>query len=43
MSNQPAWVRHVAEHIAELRGTSLEAVAQTTTENYRRLFGTGHA
>ncbi len=37
--NQPAWVRHVAEFIAGLRGESLEQVAATTTANYGRLFG----
>lgn len=36
--NQPAFVKHVAEHIAELRGISLEEVAQATTENFFRLF-----
>ncbi len=37
--NQPAWVRHVAEFVAQLRGESLEQVAATTTANYLRLFG----
>ena len=37
--NQPAWVRHVAEFVAGLRGESLEQVAATTTANYGRLFG----
>ncbi|HEB67068.1 MAG TPA: TatD family deoxyribonuclease [Gammaproteobacteria bacterium] len=37
--NQPAWVRHVAEFIAELRNAPLEQVAEVTTENYFRLFG----
>jgi len=36
--NQPAFVRHVAEYIAELRGESYEQVAATTTENFRTLF-----
>lgn len=36
--NQPAWVRYVAEHVAELRQESLEQVANTTTENFYRLF-----
>lgn len=36
--NQPAYVRHVAECIAELRDTSLEDIAQTTTENFFNLF-----
>jgi TatD DNase family protein len=37
-SNQPAWVREVAEHVAELRGESLESIAATTTENFYTLF-----
>ena len=37
--NQPAWARHVAEFIAELRNAPLEQVAEVTTENYFRLFG----
>lgn len=37
--NHPAWVRHVAEFIADLRGESLAQVAATTTANYSRLFG----
>ncbi|MCC7549295.1 MAG: TatD family hydrolase [Burkholderiales bacterium] len=37
--NEPAFVRHVAEHVAELRGMSLEALAAATTENFQRLFG----
>ena len=36
--NQPAFVRHVAEHIATLRGETFEQVAEATTENFRRLF-----
>ena len=36
--NEPAYVRHVAERIAELRGESLETVAAATTENFFRLF-----
>ena len=37
--NQPAYVRHVAEFIAALRGESYEQVATVTTENFRNLFG----
>jgi len=37
-SNQPAYVKYVAEHVAELRGTSLEAICEQTTENFFRLF-----
>ena len=36
--NQPAWVRHVAEEIARLRGVPLETIAAATTENFFRLF-----
>ena len=36
--NQPAYVRHVAEFIAELRGETYEQVAAATTENFRTLF-----
>ena len=37
-TNEPAWVRYVAEEIARLRGISLEAVAEATTANFFRLF-----
>jgi TatD DNase family protein len=37
-TNQPAYVRHVAEHIADLRGISLNEVAEATTRNFFRLF-----
>lgn len=36
--NQPAYVRHVAEEVADLRGLSYEEVAQATTDNFFRLF-----
>lgn len=36
--NQPAYVRHVAEEVARLRGLSLEAVAESTTNNFFNLF-----
>lgn len=36
--NQPAFVKHVAEEIARLRGISFEEVAGATTENFFRLF-----
>ena len=38
-TNEPAWVRHVAEELARLRGISLEAVAEATSGNFFRLFG----
>lgn len=42
-SNQPAYVKYVAEHIAELRGELVEQVTETTTENFFRLFSTAQA
>jgi len=36
--NQPAWVRYVAEQVAELRGTTLEDIAAITSRNFFRLF-----
>jgi len=36
--NQPAYVKHVAEEIAMLRGINLEEVGRSTTENFKRLF-----
>ncbi|MGD8177179.1 TatD family hydrolase [Marinimicrobium sp. ARAG 43.8] len=36
--NEPQYVREVAEFVAELRGLSLEALAEQTTENFHRLF-----
>lgn len=36
--NQPAYVRHVAEEIGRLRGVSLSAIAEATTDNFFRLF-----
>lgn len=38
--NQPAYVRHVAEEIARLRGLDFAAVAQATTDNFFNLFQT---
>jgi len=37
-TNQPAYVRHVAEFIALLKDIELNLVAQKTTKNYRNLF-----
>ena len=37
--NRPAWVRHVAEAVAQARGISVEAVGEATTANFQRLFG----
>ncbi len=38
-TNQPAYVVHVAQQIAELKGLDVEAVAQQTTHNFEVLFG----
>ncbi len=38
-TNEPAFVRHVAEKIAAICGTTLEEVARITTANARGLFG----
>lgn len=36
--NEPAYVRHVAEFVAQLRGIPLETLARQTTQNACRLF-----
>lgn len=36
--NEPAYVRYVAEFVAQLRGISFEKLAESTTNNYYRLF-----
>ncbi|MGD8378766.1 MAG: TatD family hydrolase [Gammaproteobacteria bacterium] len=36
--NRPAWVRHVAQCLADERGEAFEDLARQTTENYFRLF-----
>lgn len=37
-TNQPGFVKHVAEEIARVRGIAVEAVGDATTENFFRLF-----
>ena len=37
-TNEPAWVRHVAEEIARLREMPIEALAAATTANFFSLF-----
>ena len=36
--NQPGYVKHVAEEIAYLRGSTLDEIAKATTDNFHRLF-----
>lgn len=37
-TNQPGWVKHVAEEVARLQGCSLAELATKTTENFFKLF-----
>jgi len=37
-TNQPAYVKYVAQEIADLRGISVEEVAEATTQNFFKLF-----
>lgn len=37
-TNEPAYVRHTAEYVAELRGIAYEEVAEATSANFFRLF-----
>ena len=39
-TNQPAFVKHVAEFLAELRGDTVDNIASTTSANFYRLFPT---
>ncbi|TAN70974.1 MAG: TatD family deoxyribonuclease [Methylobacter sp.] len=36
--NYPIYVRYVAEQLAELRGTTINKIAESSTENFYRLF-----
>jgi TatD DNase family protein len=38
-TNQPSYVRDVAEFLARLRGLSLETIGEVTSMNFERLFG----
>ena len=37
-TNEPAYVRHTAQFVADLKGLSLESLAESTTENFFNLF-----
>ena len=37
-TNEPGFVRYVGERLAEVRGSTVERIAETTTENFMRLF-----
>ena len=37
-TNQPAWVAHVADQVAQIKGLSAEAVGEATSANFERLF-----
>ena len=37
-TNEPAFVRHVAEQVAQLRGLEVAELARSTTDNFFRLF-----
>lgn len=39
--NEPSFVRHIADKIAEIHNTTLEQVAKITSDNANRLFGWG--
>ncbi len=41
-TNEPGFVRHVAEFLAEMKGVPLSALAEATTQNFRTLFGVPH-
>jgi len=40
--NQPAFVQHVAETLAEIRDTSVESIAEISRNNFYRLFNVSH-
>ncbi len=42
-ANEPAFVRHTAQRLAELRGVTLEDIARATSENFFRLFSKARA
>lgn len=40
--NQPAFVQHVAETLAQVRNTSVESIAEISRNNFYRLFDVSH-
>ncbi|MBL4759130.1 MAG: TatD family hydrolase [Rhizobiales bacterium] len=36
--NEPAFVKHTAEMLAQVRGVDMDAISETTSENFFRLF-----
>jgi len=40
--NQPAYVQHVAETLADIRNTSVESIAEISRNNFYRLFNIRH-
>ena len=41
-TNEPAFVRHTAEYVAELRGISIQEFAEATTNNFFTLFNSAN-
>jgi TatD DNase family protein len=39
-TNEPGFVKHVAEYLADLKGVSVDELARTTSANFRTLFST---
>jgi TatD DNase family protein len=37
-TNEPAWVSHVARYIADLKGVSVDDIAEHTTNNFFECF-----
>ena len=37
-TNQPAWVSHVAQYVAKLKGVSVEEIGHVTSHNFNQLF-----
>ena len=37
-TNEPAWVAHVGEFVANLKGVSVDELATQTTKNFKQLF-----